>query len=238
MAAGAPTLCKRKCPAPSGGLFRAIFCAGISKSLWAAYNLIETPRELLISEISGIRGRLYRFCLNKTSAANMARDYSLGSVEVSLTPHERFEEYLRSRKMRYTQERRALVDHVFSQHEHFDANGLLEDLAEKFDRKSRPSRATVYRTLNELVEAGLLRKFPVGSRDVYEHDYGYPQHDHLHCKKCERLIEFQSDELMELRDRVARDHGFRVTGHRLIITGVCAECSAVKRRTRRRHDLI
>lgn len=168
----------------------------------------------------------------------MANDYSLGSVEVALTPQERFEEYLRSRKMRFTQERRALVEHVFSQHEHFDANGLLEDLSEKFDRKSRPSRATVYRTLTELVEAGLLRKFPVEGRDVYEHDYGYPQHDHLYCKKCERLIEFQSDALMELRDQVARDHGFRVTGHRLIITGVCAECGAAKRRARRRHDLI
>ena len=168
----------------------------------------------------------------------MDNDYSLGSVQVALSPQERFEEYLRSRKMRFTQERRALVDHVFSQHEHFDANGLLEELAEKFDRKSRPSRATVYRTLTELVEAGLLRKFNVGGRDVYEHDYGYPAHDHLYCKKCERLIEFQSDALVELRDRVARDHGFRVTGHRLIITGVCADCGAVKRRTRRRHDLI
>jgi Fur family ferric uptake transcriptional regulator len=168
----------------------------------------------------------------------MAEEYSLGSVEVSLTPQERFEEYLRSRKMRFTQERRTLVDYVFSQHEHFDANTLLEELSDKFERQSRPSRATVYRTLTELVEAGLLRKFEVGGRDVYEHDYGYPQHDHLYCKKCEKLIEFQSDELVELRNRVARDHGFRVSGHRLIITGICADCSAAKQRVRRRHDLI
>jgi Fur family ferric uptake transcriptional regulator len=168
----------------------------------------------------------------------MPESFSLGSVEVSLTPQERFEEYLRSRKMRFTQERRALVDYVFSQHEHFDANTLLEELAEKFDRKSRPSRATVYRTLTELVEAGLLRKFNVGSRDVYEHDYGYPQHDHLYCKKCEKLIEFQNDALVELRNRVAEEYGFRVTGHRLIITGLCAECRTAKRRERRRQDLI
>jgi Fur family ferric uptake transcriptional regulator len=168
----------------------------------------------------------------------MSSEFSLGRVEVSLTPQQRFEEYLRSRKMRFTQERRALVDHVFSQHEHFDANTLLEEVAEKFQRNERPSRATIYRTLNELVEAGLLRKFQVGSRDVYEHDYGYPQHDHLYCKKCEKLIEFQSDALVELRDRVAGDHGFRVTGHRFIITGVCAECRTSKRRERRRHDLI
>ena len=56
----------------------------------------------------------------------------------------------------------------------------------------------------------------LGGRAVYEHDYGYPQHDHLYCQMCDKLIEFHSDELAELRDAVAREHNFRVTGHRLI----------------------
>ena len=59
----------------------------------------------------------------------------------------------------------------------------------------------VYRTLNELVEAGLLRKMTLGNRSVYEHDYGYPQHDHLHCTECDKLIEFQTDELAGLLAR-------------------------------------
>ena len=46
-----------------------------------------------------------------------------------------------------------------------------------------------------MVEAGLLRKMVLGGRAVYEHDYGYPQHDHLHCTECDKLIEFSSDEL-------------------------------------------
>jgi Fur family transcriptional regulator, ferric uptake regulator len=74
-------------------------------------------------------------------------------------------------------------------------------------------------------------------RAVYEHDYGYPQHDHLHCTKCDKLIEFSSDELKQIRESVGREHQFRVTGHRLIITGICADCSRT-RRAARPHDLI
>ena len=93
-------------------------------------------------------------------------------------------------------------------------------------------------TLNELVEAGLLRKMSLGNRAVYEHDYGYPQHDHLYCQMCDKLIEFSSDELQSLRDAVAREHSFRVTGHRLIITGVCSDCSRKRHRRQSPLDLI
>src|SRR6185295_15760760 len=150
----------------------------------------------------------------------MANDFSLGEVHVSLSPKERFDEYLQSRGKRITQQRRALVDYIFERHDHFDADELIESLARR-DDGDKIGRPTVYRTLNELVEAGLLRKMTLGARAVYEHDYGYPQHDHLHCQICDKLIEFQSDELAEIRDAVGREHNFRVTGHRLIISGVC-----------------
>ncbi len=167
----------------------------------------------------------------------MSENYALGSVEVSLSPMERFEEYLQSKGMRNTDQRRILVQHVFSHHDHFDADALIE----KLPRKGKPgyvSRPTVYRTLNEFVDAGLLRRFELDGRAVYEHDYVYPQHDHLYCKQCQRLIEFQSDALLQLRDAVARDHRFRVAGHRLIITGVCEDCFRSRQRRKRKQDLI
>jgi Fur family transcriptional regulator, ferric uptake regulator len=167
----------------------------------------------------------------------MSNDFSLGQVQVSLSPQERFEEYLQSRGKRITQQRRALVDYIFERHDHFDADELIVLLARrhKGDKISRP---TVYRTLNELIEAGLLRKMTLGGRAVYEHDYGYPQHDHLYCQICEKLIEFSSEELQELRDAVASEHNFRVTGHRLIITGVCQDCSRKRHRRQSPLDLI
>ena len=164
-------------------------------------------------------------------------DFSLGQVRVSMTPQERFEEYLQSKGKRATQQRRVLVDHVFSRHEHFDADDLIDQLAAQ-SGSPRVSRATVYRALDELVEAGLLRKMTIGGRSVYEHDYGYPQHDHLHCTECDALIEFRSEELLELREAVAREHGFRVTGHRLTVSGVCESCAAKRHRRPSPLDLI
>lgn len=167
----------------------------------------------------------------------MSRQPSLEHIPVSLTPRERFVEYLQSRSMRITQQRLALVDHVFSRHEHFDADQLMEQLP----RTGQPgyvSRPTVYRTLGEFVDAGLLRKFVLNGRAVYEHDYGYPQHDHFHCTECNRLLEFTSDALITLRDEVARAHNFRVAGHRFIISGVCDDCQKAKRRTRSKMNMI
>lgn len=161
---------------------------------------------------------------------------SLESVEVSQSPIERFEEYLLSRGLRKTDQRRFLVEQVFSRHEHFDADQLIDQLP----RKGQPnyvSRPTVYRTLKEFVDAGLLRSFELNGRSVYEHDYGYPAHDHFYCVTCHQLLEFQSEQLAQLRDEIAKQHRFRVRSHRLIIQGVCDDCSRRKNQ-RRRQDLV
>jgi Fur family ferric uptake transcriptional regulator len=167
----------------------------------------------------------------------MSDAFSLGKVEVASTPMERFEEFLQSRGKRVTQQRRTLVEFIFDRHQHFDAEDLLAELA-RASGDERVSRPTVYRTLAELVDAGLLRKMNLGGRAVYEHDYGYPQHDHLHCTECNRLIEFHSADLVQLREAVAREQGFRVTGHRLIITGICESCQKSRLRPNRRIPVI
>jgi Fe2+ or Zn2+ uptake regulation protein len=81
-----------------------------------------------------------------TSDPAVGADESLGSVEVSLSPMARFEEYLQSKGMRSTEQRRLLVEHVFSRHEHFDADALIEQLPRKTEQ-GYVSRPTVYRTL-------------------------------------------------------------------------------------------
>lgn len=164
-------------------------------------------------------------------------DEVLQKVKVSLSPQERFEEYLQSRGKRNTASRRVLIDHVFAQHDHFDADSLIEKLPSKGEA-DYVSRATVYRALGEFVDAGLLREFVLDGRTVYEHDYGYPQHDHLYCNKCQKLTEFQSEEMIALRDTIAEQHGFRVAKHRLTIHGECESCLQARIRTRRRVDLI
>lgn len=163
-------------------------------------------------------------------------NFSLGTVQVSLSPRERFAEFLQARGKRITRQRQAIVDHVSSRHEHFDAEQLLAELRQT-PAGARASRPTVYRTLGEMVEAGLLRKMVLAGRAVYEHDYGYPQHDHLYCTACQKLIEFSSEELVRIRDEVAAQHRFRARGHRLIVTGICADCRTA-RSTSRHQDRV
>ena len=167
----------------------------------------------------------------------MASGFALGTVQVSSSPQERFAEFLQSKGKRITQQRRILVDYVFERHDHFDAEELILNLAQ-LPEGTKVSRPTVYRTLNELVDAGLLRRMNLGGRAVYEHDYGYPQHDHLHCTKCDELFEFRSEELKAIRDAVAAETSFRVTGHRFIITGICADCSSKNHRRQSPLDLV
>ncbi|NQT36923.1 MAG: transcriptional repressor [Planctomycetes bacterium] len=157
----------------------------------------------------------------------MSEDFTLPSVRVTAPPADRFAEFLKRRGKRVTQQRRLIVEQVYSHHDHFDADELISHLQELIAQR-KVSRPTVYRTLGELVEAGLLRKMVLDGRSVFEHDYGYPRHDHLYCQMCNSLIEFHSAEIEQLRDAVARRHDFQVHGHRMFVTGVCATCRRVQ----------
>ncbi len=153
----------------------------------------------------------------------MPDSHSLPSVPVKLPPAERFHQFLQGRGKRITQQRQLIVEMVFSHHDHFDADELMEHLKDLIAQR-RVSRPTVYRTLSEMVEAGMLRKMVLGGRSVFEHDYGYPSHDHLYCQVCNKLIEFSSPDLHRIRDEVARKHRFQVASHRMFVTGTCNQC--------------
>ena len=161
---------------------------------------------------------------------------SLPAVEVSLSPEDKFREYLatRPRPQRYTEQQRDMVRFIFSQHNHFDADQLIDAMKQA---GFTISRATAYRTLTKLVDAGLLRRLEVGPRTVYEHDYGYPQHEHMHCETCGKMIEFQSPAIEAVMSEVSRQHQFNASGHTFIIRGTCAECNRA-RVSKRRLDLV
>jgi Fur family ferric uptake transcriptional regulator len=160
----------------------------------------------------------------------------LPAVAVSQTPENKFREYLASRPtpQRFTGQQRDMVRFIFAQHNHFDAEQLIDDMKRA---GFQVSRATVYRTLTKLVDAGLLRRLELGPRMFYEHDYGYPQHEHMYCQKCGRVIEFQDAALDEIMRRVCQQHNFQTSNHTFIIRGVCADCNRA-RVTKRRLDLV
>src|SRR4028119_714925 len=114
----------------------------------------------------------------------LADSSSLGPVLVSESPEEKFREFLEIRGEKLTEPRRVLVRHIFDSHKHFDADELVADLR---TANRQVSRSAVYRTLRLLVESGLLRELRLTNRTAYEHDFGYPSHDHLHCEPCNSI---------------------------------------------------
>lgn len=165
----------------------------------------------------------------------MADPAPLAPLNVAESPELKFRDFLAIRGEKLTEPRRVLVRHIFDSHKHFDADELVADLR---SAGRQVSRSTVYRTLRLLVEAGLLRELRLTNRTAYEHDYGYPSHDHLHCTECNTVVEFRNEAVRQLSETVSREHGFRAVGHRFIITGVCPTCSRARSSPRRRLDLI
>src|ERR1700732_3587492 len=102
-------------------------------------------------------------------APERVRTVQLPAVAVSQSPEDKFREYLasRPRPQRYTEQQRDMVRYIFAQHNHFDAEKLIDDMKQA---GFRVSRATVYRTLAKLVDAGLLRRPGLWARMYYEPD--------------------------------------------------------------------
>ena len=145
------------------------------------------------------------------------------SVRVQLPPVERFGEFLQGRGKRLTAQRRLIVEQVFSHHDHFDADELMDHL-QRLMAQRKLSRPTIYRTLAELVEAGMLRKMSSAAAGHLRAPVRLPQPRPPLLPGLQRLIEFHSAELERIRDEVARQQHFEVVGHRMFVIGICTDC--------------
>ncbi|MCL2330289.1 MAG: transcriptional repressor [Phycisphaerae bacterium] len=133
-----------------------------------------------------------------------------------------FRAYLHDRGLKYTPERRMLLEEILRTHEHFEAEQLLIDMRQA---GKRVAKATIYRTLPLLVECGIVKQLQLGGKMArYEHVLGHAPHDHLVCRQCGQIIEFDSSQVADLRDAIARQHGFEPSGHRFQIMGLCSNC--------------
>jgi Fur family ferric uptake transcriptional regulator len=114
------------------------------------------------------------------------------------------------------------VNVFLRQEGHLTADDLV-DLIRKEDQ--RISRATVYRTLQWMVDAGIARKVDFGEgRFRFEHSYRHPRHFHLICKGCNRSFEFLSSDIEALIEEVAGARGFTPRQSVLQIHGTCEAC--------------
>lgn len=134
----------------------------------------------------------------------------------------RFTRYLSEHNLRLTGQRRFIAEIFFRIEGHHSAEEIS-----RMVREARPGigPATVYRTIKLLREAGLATGMNSGDGLArYESPFRRSHHDHLICRRCNRIVEFENDQIEALQHKVAKRHGFVVTDHRLELYGICDEC--------------
>ncbi|MCA8948729.1 MAG: transcriptional repressor [Planctomycetes bacterium] len=137
------------------------------------------------------------------------------------------EEHLRKNGFRWTNQRALIVRSALATHEHFTADELL-DRCRQLD--ARVSRATVYRTLAVLEEAGFVEGLDTGDGGrKFEHVLGHEHHDHMVCTACGTIFEFHDVELERRQELAARRLGFRIERHSLRIYGRCQSCRSARK---------
>ncbi len=129
-----------------------------------------------------------------------------------------FRRYLHNQKLKFTPERAMILDAVLRKNSLFEAEQLSADLA---GLGHSASRATVYRTLAHLQDAGILKQvFFDNKQSYYEVIAGRQTHDYLICVETGKVIEFNSERLRKLRDEICAEHGFEPLSHQFHIFGV------------------
>ena len=145
---------------------------------------------------------------------------------------ERLAAWIAARGLKATRQRDLIVDTFFSQAGHISVDELFEKVTA---RDSTIGAATVYRTMKILTDAGLAsaRHFE-GAQTRYEAALDRHHHDHLICTSCSNIFEFENERIEELQDRVAAEHGFTVTHHKLELYGLCKDCQERQHVSRQR----
>ena len=129
-----------------------------------------------------------------------------------------FRRYLHEQKLKFTPERAMILDAVLRRNGLFEAERLVADLKQI---GHNVSRATAYRTLAHLQDAGILKQvFFDNKQSYYEVIAGRQTYDHLICVETGRVIEFSSDKLKALRDEICREHGFEPLSHQFHVFGI------------------
>lgn len=132
-----------------------------------------------------------------------------------------FRRFLRLRDLKYTTERADVLHAIIERDGPFEVEDLLADMRA---RGHRASKATVYRTIRLLQDAGIITPALFEARQShYQLVYGREPRDAMVCMKTGRHIEFTSPELAALRDRICREHGWDAIAHRLQIFAISPE---------------
>ena len=135
---------------------------------------------------------------------------------------EAFLAYLRDHNLPVTAQRQVIAEVVLCSQEHVSADDIEQEL---WARGAAVGTATIYRTLDVMVRSGLVieRDFGEGFRR-FEPARDEPNHEHLICTRCGRVVEFRDERLERMTMLIAEQQEFARQRHKLVIEGVCANC--------------
>ena len=101
-----------------------------------------------------------------------------------------------------------------SEQRHLSAEDVYKEL---LDAGEDVGLATVYRVLTQFESAGLVERHNFdGGHSIFELDRG-DHHDHMICIKTGKVIEFHNQQIEELQQQIAEEHGYELTGHSLVL---------------------
>jgi Fur family transcriptional regulator, ferric uptake regulator len=145
---------------------------------------------------------------------------------------DRLSQYMRSKGLKSTRQRDAIFEAFSSADVHLS---LDEILALAQERHPGLGYATVYRTMKLLVEAGVAeeRQFGDGQARFEAADGGEDHHDHLICRTCGHIFEFEDHEIEARQALIAKQRGLRIVAHRLDLWGECLSASTCDYRAAR-----
>jgi len=124
------------------------------------------------------------------------------------------------RMLRLTTQRKAILDIINASNRHWDAEELARALA---DNGNVIGIATVYRGLAALESQGLIDSIQLADKKRYE-CADKAHHDHMVCTDCGHIEKFSHQTIEQLQQAAADEKGFKLTGHQLVMFGLCREC--------------
>lgn len=133
-----------------------------------------------------------------------------------------FRTFLRDHNFPVTPQRDAIAETIVFA----DTHPSVGDLERMLRRRGiHVGRATIYRTLDLMVRAGVVQEHDFGEGfKRYEARAAQGHHEHLICIDCGKVVEFSSERLERMTSLIAEEYGFRGHHHRLEIYGLCPDC--------------